>query len=119
MTPGKADVWRYRSYEVDLVQGLGAIPQVCQISGDCHDVSPELQKMAQVAGGSREDTCYGNAYEIVLPVATLATGVRAYQVEMAPSLRGTLGQHLPVTALVPVFSGPHRSWTGFYFSRGC
>lgn len=107
----------YLSYERDLVQDLERFTETCDERGRCTPVLPRLQALAREAGQAREDTCYGNAFDIT-EVFTLPGGRAAYRVRLAESLVPQYGSTLPREALVPTYDRS-GTWTGFFYSRGC
>ncbi len=108
---------QYLSLERDLVQGLALLSESCDNEGRCQPLPESTVKLAQKAGEQRQDTCYGNAYDIVTSV-TLPDGRRAYEVQLAEALEPKYGKSLPLKALVPTRDYRGR-WTGFFYSRGC
>lgn len=108
---------QYLSLERDLKQGLASLSESCDEMGRCTPVNSTLQKLARRAGEERQDSCYGNAYEIE-GIVTLPGGRAAYKVRLAESLEPKYEGKLPATALVPTYDFQGK-WTGFFFARGC
>lgn len=108
---------QYLSLERDLKQGLGSFTETCDELGRCTPVAARVEQLALQAGEERQDTCYGNAYEVEA-IVTLPGGRAAYQVRLATTLEPKYEGKLPGTAFVPTYDFRGK-WTGFFYSRGC
>lgn len=103
--------------EKELVHGLGGLPETCTSAGLCTPVSVTLQRLAQLAGEERADSCHGNAYDVT-GFRVLPSGRKVYEVQLAQSLAVKYAGKLPKNTLVPVRDLSDR-WTGIFSSRGC
>jgi len=103
------------TFEEDLVQGVHQFDEVCVVPGQCMQAPAHVIQKIVAAGRVRDDTCYGNAYDLVDKVR--GKDGRLYYYLQLPE-GAAQDSAIPPNLWVPARTAA-GAWTGFFYPRGC